>query len=61
VNRDRLLPWWNQLEEQFRQKDQNQADREATVQGQHPYGAQGTVLPNLSGHVKKRRRKKNQS
>jgi hypothetical protein len=58
VSKDRLLPWWNKLEERFQELEQKQADTQATLQAQHSYGRDGQVLPAISGHVKKRRRKK---
>jgi hypothetical protein len=55
VTRDKLLAWWNGLEEQFRELEQKQADTQATLQAEHKYGKDETVLPDISGHVKKRR------
>jgi hypothetical protein len=58
VSKDKLLHWWNGLEERFRESEQKQADTEATLQAQHNFGRDGTVLPDISGHVKNRRGKK---
>jgi hypothetical protein len=58
VSKEKLLSWWNGLEERFRESEQKQADTQATIQVQHDYGRDGTVLPDISGHVQKRRGKK---
>jgi hypothetical protein len=50
-----LLKWWNELLEIFRESAQREADTDATLQDRHDYGRHGTVLPNIGGHVKKRR------
>jgi hypothetical protein len=55
ADKDKLLGWWNGLEERFRELEQRRADREATLAARHPYGRNGTVLPDISGHVKHRR------
>jgi hypothetical protein len=57
VTKQPLLAWWNNLEEQFNQQQQKQADRRATVQAEHDYGKAGTVLPGIAGSKKKRRRR----
>jgi hypothetical protein len=58
VSKGKLVSWWNGLEERFQEIEQKEANTEATLQAQHDYGRAGTVLPDISGHVKKRRRKK---
>jgi hypothetical protein len=58
VSKDKLLHWWNGLEERFMESEQKQADTEATLQARHQYGRDGTVLPDISGHVQNRRGKK---
>jgi hypothetical protein len=60
VNRDKLLTWWNGLEERFQEIKQKQIDTQATIQDQHDYGRDGKVLPDIAGHVKKRRGKSDQ-
>ena len=60
ANKDKLLNWWNGLEERFRQMEQKQTDTEATLQAEYSYARDEKVLPNISGHVKKRRRKKSE-
>jgi hypothetical protein len=57
VSRDRLLTWWNRLEERFRDIGQREADARATLQARHRYGKDGEVLPDISGGIKKRRGK----
>jgi hypothetical protein len=58
VSKDKLLTWWNGLEELFQESEKKQADTQATLQVQHDYGRDGKVLPDIIGHVKKRRGKK---
>jgi hypothetical protein len=57
VRKDELLGWWNGLVQQWREELEKQADQQATVQNQYPYSKDGTAVPDLSGHVKKTRRK----
>jgi hypothetical protein len=57
VDRDKLLTWWNVLEKRYEESEQKQVDTRATLQDQHGYGRDGTVLPGIAGHAKKRRGK----
>jgi hypothetical protein len=57
VAKNKLLYWWNGLEQQFEEDAQRRRDAQATVKEQHLYGQGGTVVPDISGSVKKRRRK----
>jgi hypothetical protein len=57
VVKDKLWEWWHQLEQRYDENRQNESNRQATVEARHPYGRTGEVVPNLGGHVKKRRRK----
>ncbi len=59
VSQDRLLSWWNELEVRFRESKQRQADSAATVKSRYDHGKDGQVLPEIAGHVKKRRRRRN--
>ncbi|MGA2257348.1 MAG: hypothetical protein ABSG53_22045 [Thermoguttaceae bacterium] len=56
VDKAKLLPWWNGLEDRLRELEQQQADRQATVADQVNYGKDGTVVPGIAGGVKKRRK-----
>ncbi len=58
ADRAKLLEWWNSLEERFRESQQRQIDTQATLKARHNYGRDETVLPDISGHIKKRRRKR---
>lgn len=58
VVKDKLLAWWNGLEGQFRARSQIQADAQASVQNNYDYSREGTVVPDIAGHVKKSRRKR---
>ena len=59
MTKDKLLAWWNGLEDLWRATEQKDEDTKATVQAQHNFGRDETVLPAISGHVKNRRGKKN--
>jgi hypothetical protein len=59
ADKEKLLRWWNTLEDQFRQTQQVRADKQATVKEQFRHGRDATVVPKIAGHVK-RRRKPNQ-
>lgn len=54
----KLLEWWSKLEEQIRAREQERDDTKATLEEKYNHGRDGVVLPDISGHVKKRRRKK---
>src|SRR5262249_54580645 len=60
VNKNELLPWWNRLdqlhEEQQQEQKQERANIKTTVEEQHNYGRDGKVVPNLAGHMKKKRK-----
>jgi hypothetical protein len=58
VEKAQLLKWWNSLEQRFRELSQREEDSRATVADQYEYGKDGTVVPGVSGGVKKRRMKK---
>jgi hypothetical protein len=53
--KERLLEWWNNLEKQFDEQEQNALDEQATLAASYSYGKDETVLPDISGHVLKRR------
>jgi len=52
----KLRSWWEGLEQRFRELEQKQADRQATVADQYSYAKDGTVVPGIAGGVKKRRK-----
>lgn len=56
VNKAKLIEWWNGLEAQWNTGYQRGRDAKPTADAQHPYGRGGTVAPEISGGVKKRRR-----
>jgi hypothetical protein len=57
VNKATLLTWWNRLEIKFMTQGEGN-NTQATVEAQHAYGREGTVVPDISGHVLKRHGKK---
>jgi hypothetical protein len=56
VTKDKLLEWWNQLETRWSTSGEGM-NSAATLEDQHNYGKTGTVVPQISGHVKKRRKR----
>jgi hypothetical protein len=56
VPRDKLLEWWNGLAIMWETEGAG-GNADATLQAQHDYGRNEKVLPDISGHVKKKRRK----
>jgi len=56
VDKAKLVAWWNGLEDRLRELEQQQTDRQATVADQVNYGKDGTVVPDIAGGVKKRRK-----
>ncbi len=56
VAKDKLVVWWNGLEARFSEIQQRARDRKASVEAQHDYGRDGTVVPDIGGSVKSRRR-----
>jgi hypothetical protein len=53
----KLLNWWNRLEIQFTTSGAGN-NTKMSVETQYPYGKDATVVPDVSGHIKKRRTKK---
>jgi hypothetical protein len=56
VDKDKLLTWWNCLEERFQEARQKKQDTESTTQAQYRHGRDAIVAPEIGGHVKKRRK-----
>jgi hypothetical protein len=59
VDKVKLMEWWNGLEDRWEELQRRKADQRETVKEQYEYGKNATVVPNVSGQVK--RRKKPQS
>lgn len=57
VDRAKLIEWWNSLEERLQELTQMTSDRRATTKAAYPHGRNEIVLPDLKGHVKRRRGK----
>jgi hypothetical protein len=55
VSKAKLIDWWNGLEAQWTTGGNRACDAAATVASQHAYGRDGTVAPDISGEVKRRR------
>jgi hypothetical protein len=59
VERGKLLAWWNSLEQAFEDSEQRHANQQATTSRQYAHGWDATVVPDLGGSVKRRRRAEN--
>ena len=55
VVKPKLIAWWNSLEEILESKQSIRTNAEATVEEQYAHGRDATVVPEISGQVKKRR------
>jgi hypothetical protein len=56
VKKSKLVAWWEKLEDRLRELEEKRDNVQATVAPQYKYGRDETVIPNLQGHVKKRKR-----
>ncbi len=56
VEKGKLLTWWVGIEKLWDEQRQRQLDRDSTLEAAHDYGRDATVLPDISGSVKKRRK-----
>jgi hypothetical protein len=57
VDADKLVPWWNSLETRHAESVQHATDTEATVAASYRHGTDGEVVPDIGGHVQKRRKR----
>jgi hypothetical protein len=57
VAKNKLVDWWNGLEQRWAELDQREADAHGTTEDRYAHGKE-EVVPGVSGHVKRRRRKK---
>ena len=57
VEKTKLIDWWNGPESRWEEVKQRERDKTETVKAQHDYGRDGTVLPEIGGHVRRRRSK----
>lgn len=55
VAKTALLTWYNGLEKRFCRLQARERDAQATVHASHQYGRDAVVIPDIAGHVKKRR------
>ncbi len=56
ADRNKLIDWWNGLEERFSKLNAVQRNASATVQDRHLHGRQGEVVPEINGSVRRRRK-----
>src|SRR5262249_12329721 len=57
ANKAKLHKWWNHLEIKF-MTEKGVNSTKTTVESQHRYGRDEIVVPDISGHVRKRKGKK---
>lgn len=55
VNAQKLVEWWNSLEDLFYELHSAELDKAESVANRHPYGRNAEVVPEINGSVKKRR------
>ena len=55
---EKLMPWWNSLETLHAESVQRVTDKEATISESYEHGREGEVVPDIAGHVQKRRVKR---
>jgi hypothetical protein len=62
VAKDALMNWWNSMSERFDNRtEETKQDAESakvTTSNTHNYGATGTVVPGIGGHIKSSRKPK---
>jgi hypothetical protein len=56
VERNALLAWWNGFASRWEELKRRRTDRAETLRSSHRHGRDGTVLPDISGSVKRRRK-----
>jgi hypothetical protein len=61
VDKGKLRPWWDGLESRWvedrKEAEEKRRDREEATGERHSYGRNGEIVPDIGGHVKKRRTK----
>ena len=58
VDADKLVLWWNSLEMLHAESAQRVTDKGATVSESYEYGRESEIVPDIGGHVQKRRSKR---
>lgn len=58
VNKKELIAWWNRLEQAYDETCRKAEDTAATVANQHQFGKEGTVVSDINGGVRQRRKPK---
>lgn len=58
VDASELIAWWNGLAKRMHEESQKDIDTKETVAAAYSYGREATVLPDISGSVKRRRTRK---
>src|SRR5262245_6316990 len=52
---ERLLDWWDDIEKLLTEARRRQLDKEETLAKSYQHGRDATVIPEIGGHLKKRR------
>jgi len=50
-----LIEWWNGLIDRWEETDQKEINTRTSVENQHPYGRDGTVVHDIGGSIKPRK------
>jgi hypothetical protein len=58
VERSKLIKWWNSLEDRWREIEQRESNRMASVSDSYKHGRDATAIPEIKGHEKQRRPRK---
>lgn len=58
VDRAKLLSWWNTLADRLAELESRRRDSKETTRDTYKHGRDGIVVPDIGGHVKKRRTKR---
>lgn len=56
VGKAELIEWWNGLRDKFDVIEKKKSDARSTVEDRYDYGRDGEVFPDISGHIKRRRK-----
>jgi hypothetical protein len=56
VGKAELIEWWNRLRDKFEAIEKKNSDAQLTVEDRYDYSRDGEVFPEISGHIKRRRK-----
>lgn len=56
AERGELLDWWERMCQDLHERETERANRSRTVENQYPHGRDAVIVPDIDGHVRKRKR-----